>query len=53
MQVRCDSGIMEGQEISIYYDSMICKVRNVKSSVVDVFIGIMEQFDSATSQSIP
>eukprot|EP00795_Rhopilema_esculentum_P016543 gene16543-7967_t len=24
--VRCDSGIMEGQEISIYYDSMICKL---------------------------
>ena len=24
--VRCDSGITEGSEISIYYDSMICKV---------------------------
>ena len=26
MQVRCDSGITEGSEISIYYDPMICKV---------------------------
>lgn len=24
--VRCDSGIIEGSEISIYYDSMICKL---------------------------
>eukprot|EP00111_Clytia_hemisphaerica_P000796 TCONS_00002332-protein len=24
--VRCDSGIKEGSEISIYYDSMICKL---------------------------
>lgn len=24
--VRCDSGIEEGSEISIYYDPMICKV---------------------------
>jgi len=24
--VRCDSGIREGSEISIYYDSMICKL---------------------------
>lgn len=24
--VRCDSGIMEGSEISIYYDAMICKL---------------------------
>ena len=27
VQVRCDSGIVEGSEISIYYDSMISKVR--------------------------
>ena len=26
LQVRCDSGITEGSEISIYYDPMICKV---------------------------
>jgi propionyl-CoA carboxylase alpha chain len=25
-QVRCDSGIVEGSEISIYYDPMICKL---------------------------
>ncbi len=25
-QVRCDSGITEGSEISIYYDAMICKL---------------------------
>lgn len=25
-QVRCDSGIEEGSEISIYYDPMICKL---------------------------
>src|SRR5690348_12942978 len=24
--VRCDSGIVEGSEISIYYDPMICKL---------------------------
>ena len=28
LQVRCDSGIEEGSEISIYYDPMICKVRS-------------------------
>ena len=26
-KVRCDSGIQEGSQISIYYDPMICKVR--------------------------
>lgn len=26
LQVRCDSGIQEGSEISVYYDPMICKV---------------------------
>lgn len=26
MQVRCDSGVEEGSEISIYYDPMICKL---------------------------
>lgn len=26
VQVRCDSGVEEGSEISIYYDPMICKV---------------------------
>lgn len=25
-QIRCDSGIEEGSEISIYYDPMICKL---------------------------
>ena len=25
--IRCDSGIEEGSEISIYYDPMICKVK--------------------------
>ena len=25
-QTRCDSGITEGSEISIYYDPMICKL---------------------------
>jgi propionyl-CoA carboxylase alpha chain len=25
-EVRCDSGIVEGSEISIYYDPMICKL---------------------------
>jgi propionyl-CoA carboxylase alpha chain len=24
--VRCDSGVREGSEISIYYDPLICKV---------------------------
>lgn len=24
--VRCDSGIREGSEISIYYDPLICKL---------------------------
>lgn len=24
--VRCDSGIVEGSEISVYYDPMICKL---------------------------
>jgi propionyl-CoA carboxylase alpha chain len=24
--VRCDSGILEGSEISLYYDPLICKV---------------------------
>lgn len=26
LQVRCDSGVEEGSEISIYYDPMICKL---------------------------
>lgn len=26
MQVRCDSGVEEGSDISIYYDPMICKL---------------------------
>ena len=35
--VRCDSGIKEGSEISIYYDSMICKVKvNMFSTSVEL-----------------
>lgn len=31
-RVRCDSGIVEGSEISIYYDPMICKLVTYGSS---------------------
>lgn len=31
-KVRCDSGVMEGSDISIYYDPMICKLITYGSS---------------------
>lgn len=31
--IRCDSGIIEGSEISVHYDPMICKVRPRESEV--------------------
>jgi len=39
-QIRCDSGVEEGSEISVYYDSMICKVTssNCKVSFTELFV---------------
>ncbi|VEL11742.1 unnamed protein product [Protopolystoma xenopodis] len=38
--VRCDSGIQEGSEISIYYDPMICKLITY-APTRDLALGIM------------
>lgn len=40
--VRCDSGITEGSEISVYYDPLICKVCRVE-------IFLQEKIEKRTS----
>ncbi|GAB1603492.1 propionyl-CoA carboxylase alpha chain, mitochondrial-like [Argonauta hians] len=44
-QVRCDSGIMEGSEISIYYDPMICKLVTYGSSREDAREQMIQALD--------
>lgn len=41
-EVRCDSGIVEGSEISIYYDPLICKL-STYGETRDEAIQIMER----------
>ena len=40
--VRCDSGITEGSEISLYYDPLICKViLKINLSFIYEFLSIV------------
>lgn len=46
-QVRCDSGIDEGSEISIYYDPMICKLvcyGNVRSEAINASVKALDSY---------
>ncbi|XP_069692302.1 propionyl-CoA carboxylase alpha chain, mitochondrial-like isoform X2 [Periplaneta americana] len=45
--VRCDSGIAEGSEISIYYDPMICKLvcyGNTRKEAIDTSIKALDSY---------
>lgn len=45
--VRCDSGIIEGSEISIYYDSMICKLvthENTRNEALDTMNKALDSY---------
>ncbi|XP_068686339.1 propionyl-CoA carboxylase alpha chain, mitochondrial-like isoform X2 [Montipora foliosa] len=45
--VRCDSGIIEGSEISIYYDSMICKLvthGNTRNEALDTMNKALDSY---------
>lgn len=45
--VRCDSGVDEGSEISIYYDPMICKLvcyGNVRSEAIDTSVKALDSY---------
>jgi len=45
--VRCDSGIDEGSEISIYYDPMICKLvcyGNTRNEAIDTSIKALDSY---------
>ncbi|XP_014663664.1 PREDICTED: propionyl-CoA carboxylase alpha chain, mitochondrial-like isoform X2 [Priapulus caudatus] len=44
--VRCDSGVREGSEISIYYDSMICKLVTYGETRNEVLKNMVEALDS-------
>lgn len=46
-QTRCDSGIMEGSEISIYYDPMICKLVTYgkdRSHALDTMVAALDSY---------
>uniref|UniRef100_K1PAY7 Propionyl-CoA carboxylase alpha chain, mitochondrial n=1 Tax=Magallana gigas TaxID=29159 RepID=K1PAY7_MAGGI len=46
-QVRCDSGIQEGSEISVYYDPMICKLVTYGSNrqeALDVMVKALDSY---------
>ncbi|XP_022288270.2 propionyl-CoA carboxylase alpha chain, mitochondrial-like [Crassostrea virginica] len=46
-QVRCDSGIREGSEISVYYDPMICKLvtyGNTRQEALDVMVKALDSY---------
>ncbi|XP_048746119.1 propionyl-CoA carboxylase alpha chain, mitochondrial-like [Ostrea edulis] len=45
-QVRCDSGIREGSEISVYYDPMICKLVTYGSSRMEALSVMVKALDS-------
>lgn len=45
--VRCDSGIQEGSEISIYYDPMICKLvtyGNTRTEALDTMVTALDSY---------
>jgi propionyl-CoA carboxylase alpha chain len=44
--VRCDSGITEGSEISIYYDPMICKLVTYGPTRTDALATMTQALDS-------
>ncbi|PVD18563.1 hypothetical protein C0Q70_21113 [Pomacea canaliculata] len=46
-EVRCDSGVEEGSEISIYYDPMICKLVSYgpdRQSAVDTMVTALDSY---------
>lgn len=45
-KVRCDSGIVEGSEISIYYDPMICKLVTYGDTREEARCTMLEALDS-------
>ncbi|KAL5004005.1 hypothetical protein ScPMuIL_017461 [Solemya velum] len=45
-KVRCDSGIQEGSEISIYYDAMICKLVTYGDNRQDALDTMVNALDS-------
>ncbi|XP_067668543.1 propionyl-CoA carboxylase alpha chain, mitochondrial-like [Haliotis asinina] len=45
-QVRCDSGVMEGSDISIYYDPMICKLVTYGPTRNDALRSMIKALDS-------
>ncbi|RIB21533.1 carbamoyl-phosphate synthase L chain, ATP binding domain-containing protein [Gigaspora rosea] len=45
-EVRCDSGIVEGSEISIYYDPLICKLSTYGETRDDAINTMLKALDS-------
>nr|CAG8540177.1 3995_t:CDS:2 [Entrophospora candida]CAG8586213.1 3242_t:CDS:2 [Entrophospora candida] len=46
-EVRCDSGIVEGSEISIYYDPLICKLStygDTRQEAIDTMLGALDSY---------
>ncbi|XP_069103441.1 propionyl-CoA carboxylase alpha chain, mitochondrial-like [Argopecten irradians] len=46
-KVRCDSGIKEGSEISVYYDAMICKLvtyGKTRQDALDVMVNALDNY---------
>ncbi|XP_067143238.1 propionyl-CoA carboxylase alpha chain, mitochondrial-like [Centruroides vittatus] len=46
-KVRCDSGIQEGSEISIYYDPMICKLvtyGDTRREAIDTMVNALDSY---------
>ncbi|GIX96052.1 propionyl-CoA carboxylase alpha chain, mitochondrial [Caerostris extrusa] len=51
--VRCDSGIQEGSEISIFYDPMICKLITYGSTRNAAISTMIKALDAYSSHNIP
>lgn len=55
--VRCDSGITEGSDISIYYDPMICKLVTFGSNRNEALVTMQKALDSyvirGTTNNVP
>jgi len=50
--IRCDSGVREGSEISVYYDPMICKLVTYGSTRDEAIVRGKAALDSYVIQGV-
>jgi propionyl-CoA carboxylase alpha chain len=55
-EIRCDSGVREGSEISVYYDPMICKLCTYgadRTEALRVMAGALDSYVIKGSSFLP